>query len=161
MKRKIGWLAVPLVLLALVLGVKWRIEHPTPTQEDLKMRALLATYSSMEVACSSSNSGVGFVDTQLTRQELQPFIECFYLSRQQPQKRLSRMNLYSGVTLRFAPPDSMRTGSWIYIYLDAHQGTNFISDPARSLHPLTIKRWKELLLANPRVGPELRARLKS
>ncbi len=28
------------------------------------------------------------------------------------------------------------------------------------LHPVTAKRWLELLLANPRIGPELRARMK-
>ena len=29
-----------------------------------------------------------------------------------------------------------------------------------TLHPVTVKRWTELLLNHPRIGPELRARLK-
>ena len=32
-------------------------------------------------------------------------------------------------------------------------------DGGRIVHPATTKRWIELLLANPRIGPELRKRL--
>jgi hypothetical protein len=34
MKRKLVWLTVPLFLCALVWGVKWRADHPTPTKDD-------------------------------------------------------------------------------------------------------------------------------
>jgi hypothetical protein len=49
MKRRIAWLALPLLLAALVFGVKWRVDHPTPTQEDLKIRALLGRAFMVEV----------------------------------------------------------------------------------------------------------------
>lgn len=158
MKRKLAYLAVPLLLAALMLGVRWRAQHPAPTQEDLQMRALLATYPSMEALYVSGNAGVGAVQIQLTKQELRPFIECFYLSRQQHRKP-SRMSAYGGVNLRFDAPGGARSGAWISISVDARRGAEFLSDPPRDLHPVTIQRWNELLLANPRVGAELRARL--
>ena len=49
MNRRLVWLALPILLLALVWGVKWRTEHPTPTKEDVAVRALLMKSSRVEV----------------------------------------------------------------------------------------------------------------
>lgn len=49
------------------------------------------------------------------------------------------------------------------IGVDNGQGKVAVGDPNTptqyALHPATTKRWLELLLNHPRIGPELRARM--
>jgi hypothetical protein len=65
--------------------------------------------------------------------------------------------------------DEHRKGIYVAVVttigIDNGRGKVAIGDPDApaqyQLHPATTKRWLELLLAHPRIGPELRARMNS
>lgn len=168
MKRKIVWLALPLILGALMLGAKWRAEHPTPTKEDLEIRALIANpriaYISYDSSFTPTSAPINY-RSSVFNYELTSLTDYFYLLPKSPSGQIPTFGSETlHLTWYFSNPkkDAVKR---IYISLfDKTRGQCVISNSRRrleyTLHPVTVKRWIELLLANPRIGPELRARMK-
>lgn len=166
MKRKLATLALPLLLAALMLGVKWRAEHPTPTKEDLEVRALLKKPPPTKVSYRLWSSR--YRSKMVSKQEFTKLMDNLYLS---PQQRTVPTSTRSDEVVHFicyyqAPRNSKDAVSsvsiemnitklwgWMYVYRTQRES-------GYRLHPVTVKRWIELLKANPRLGPELRARMK-
>ncbi len=161
MKRIISWPALPLVLGALIFAVKWRVEHPTATKEDLEVRALLAQSGGFEVShVIWAGKRLNEFKRKLSKSEFQPFINCFYLSPRTYGPSSMAMGKQGIITI--ARDDRVAT-IVASINLDKRVGELLITRSARtkmrSIHGITTKRWMELLMANPRIGPELRARM--
>ena len=162
MKPHLALVALPLVLAALALGVKWRADHPTPTKEDLRIRALLAQPGGMEVSHATwDGKKLHEFKLKFSEKEFQAFVNCFYLSPQRYNSNPIAMSKNGIITI--ARDD--RTATIVAsLSLDKWIGELLISRPGKSktrnIHPVTVKRWIELLIAHPRIGPELRARLK-
>ncbi|BCM88371.1 hypothetical protein IAD21_00202 [Abditibacteriota bacterium] len=175
MNRRIALLALalPLVLGALTFGVKWHWDHPPVTPEDLKVRALLSSTSAISIVHRLPN-GRTFPRTyyaKVRRQamELQPFIDALYLSAQ-PTLTRGVSNGRHGLLMidclhPIPPPKDGILGLVVWISPDGHDGQILVSASKGSrtynLHPLTTKRWLELLSSIPRVGPELQKRMQS
>ena len=82
MKRRIVWLALPLVLGALMLGVKWRVEHPKPTKEDLEMRAFILKSTEAQLIHSSWDGAHRFradYESKIAIRDLTPLIAEIHL----------------------------------------------------------------------------------
>lgn len=162
MKRKIAWLALPLVLFALIFGVIWRRNHPTPTKEDLEIRALIVRTPLVLISPYSQNGVFNKYEHILSITESMPFADSFYIS-QSPIKRGARETLFVEFILLDSRPTTLED---VLVRLNVNQGEGtvvFISNMGdqteRNLHPVTFKRWMELLLTNPQIGPELRKRM--
>jgi hypothetical protein len=167
MKRRLLWLALPLVLLALVLGVKWRAEHPTPTKEDLEIRAVMAQASKVVVTQWLVNESQTRFCGTISSKELAPFADAFYTLPYQSLKS----NFATGasgilnVEFQFDYPrtdyitsidvsiNAGSTSSYIYIH-------HLVKDRLFDIHPVMTKRWMELLLEHPQIGAALREQAK-
>lgn len=166
MNRKIAWWALPLMLGGLMWGVKWRADHPTPTKADLRLRALLSKSSQIDVDYSQFNQKKYRV--KLSNEELKSFVDCFYIYP--PPTRPSTVIMggngivYISCFLK-KPREDGALGAHIYLPLDERNGKIDVvygnGQIEHKLHPVTVKRWIELLLTNPRIGPELKARMNS
>lgn len=168
MKPKLAWLTLPLALCVLVWGVKWRVDHPTPTKADLEIRALMGQSRSLEVVYYGNQNGSTKHSVWLSSQEMEPLASCFSLSPSQPSNTYGVTSGASGtlgVYCRLAKPRKDGViGVFISISLDKRDGKVVIGHPENkkelNLHPATTKRWMELLLSHPRIGPQLKAPLK-
>ncbi len=167
MKRKIAWLALPLVLGVLAFAAKWRAEHPTPTKEDLEVRALMREASQVEVAdviTTTQTKSLGF----LSRDEISSLADNVYCLHANSSilwgsdtiviKFLYRTPTING-TRRIEVTTGIDGGISRLDVLSSPQTA--IGSIAWELHPATVKSWFGILKANPRIGPELRARMKS
>ncbi len=172
MKRKLAWLAVPLLLAAGIFGVKWRAEHPMPTKEDLAIRAVLLKSRSIYFS-HGGLPGAGEFDSiwsDLNQSEAKLFIECLYLLPKSKQNNNSLLGGIKGnILIRWSIPEKNpnKTQEVTTLFRVAENdglclayGSNGFKPYFHQLHPVTVKIWMELLLANPRIGPELRARMK-
>lgn len=174
MKRFRLWLLLlPVLLGALTWGLKWRADnYPTPTKLDLEIRALMLRSSAMEIVHSSglpSESEIASefptYRTRLSPSELKPFAETFALS---PERDRRSFELSENGLLSFSCSSKNDKGNTesvlVEIYLDmlmtrvVHQSNS--SGAEYDLHPVVAKGWLELLLNHPRIGPELRRRMK-
>lgn len=170
--KRFAWLALPLLLCALVWGVKWRADHPTPTKLDLEVRALML--KSVEVEFSRYSHAFIVKNWEnyhilLSKEEMKPFIDCFHLT-QKPNITNENTRSRNG-SVSFACPSNEPQKFGIYtvtatIIVDEREGRVELSKPTsdgrstHNLHPITVKRWLELLFAHPKIGPELRRRMK-
>ncbi|RYZ63348.1 MAG: hypothetical protein EOP09_17805 [Proteobacteria bacterium] len=77
MKRKLAWLTLPLVLCALLYGLKWRAEHPPVTKEDLEARSLLLQ-TSMTVTYNAPRSSGSWIIVRLSEQEKKALLDGFH-----------------------------------------------------------------------------------
>jgi hypothetical protein len=63
----------------------------------------------------------------------------------------------------FLPKGSKTEGVFFRLDPDGREGTVAVgaygSKAEESIHPVTLKRWTELLLTNPRIDPTLKARI--
>ncbi len=167
MKRLFAWLALPLVLGALMLGAKWRADHPTPTKEDLELRALILQSSSIEVLHKPHYyQKIRPYKSILSTQELKPLSDSFFVLSKETKLKELEAGL-RGATIVFCrlakPRKDGVIGVSVVMSVDNKRGVaNIVSDHLTEfdLHPVTIKRWIEILLADPRVGPEFRVRMK-
>ncbi len=167
MKRKIALLALPLVLFALVWSVKWRIDHPTPptpTQEDLKIRALLMDYSKVVSFTYFPPNLIGSViyDADIHQDEMKPFIDCFCVLPKAPKTHQVGVGEF-GFAFHFDNGQKKNEISAIVRIKTDKIGEEFyVQSPTgpinRNIHPATAKLWIALLFSNPRIGSELRAR---
>lgn len=157
MKRRPLLLAVPLMLLALVLGVKWRADHPTPTKEDLRIRALMSKSYAVKVTFFDNVN-----DIFISKQDTKDFVDFFYISPDQNSTiyisgSLAILDFYIKNPKSSDIADVSATIDTVsYI---GTMGVRSSGESAYTIHSLTAKRWKELLLAHPRTGPELRKRM--
>ena len=165
MKRKLAWLTLPLVLCALVWGVKWRSDHPTtPTKLDLEARALMRQCSSIRIDHHLPTPSK-FTANRISKVEMKPFIESLFLIAQ-PSSVSPVMGPSGAISLdctKFYRDRKAVLGVFATISVDNGRSKVMVGDMNTSyqyqLHPYTLKRWMELLLAHPRIGPELRARM--
>ena len=165
MKRKLVWLTLPIMLCALVWGVKWRADHPTtPTELDLKARALMLESSSIEIGHDLSTP-LKLRANRISKAEMKPFIDSLFLIAQPPS--ISPVMGPNGAIridcTKFYREKKAVLGVLTTISVDNGRTKVMVGDMNSSyqyqLHPYTAKRWMELLLNHPRIGPELRARL--
>ncbi|BCM88653.1 hypothetical protein IAD21_00494 [Abditibacteriota bacterium] len=177
MKRRVAGLALPLVLFALVWGAKWHVDHPTPTKEDLEMRAFFSTASRVKINYFTGNpktlyeSSQPIYSTNLPGKESAGLSDCFYLSpNQEPGHWAVGRN--GTLLIRYSIKRKTSRGfRFVTISLDLEKCRGTVIDGSSDdptaelkdveLHPITARRWVELFLANPRIGPELKARIKS
>ena len=170
MKRPLLLLALPLILAAITFGVKWRADNPTPTKEDLEIRALMSKLPTAEFFHTPPRkSALQMYHVRLSKRELKPFIDCVFMSSHSFKASKGMSSKYGTVGMYIPIVESEKHKlKWalINISLDNRMGqiitghTKHTNAPMETnLHPTTTKRWLELLLANPRIGPELRARL--
>ena len=167
-KRRGLWLALPLVLGGLAWGLKWRADNPSSTKDDLRLRALMMKFPVTGI----SYSAVGPMNPKfywMSKEELKPFVDSFHVVL--PNERLNgsnqRWSEIVGVTFlldKSRHNDRELVSVSIQIDIPTKQGNVHIYHPAKNeiynLHPTTSKRWLELLLNHPRIGPELRRRMK-
>ena len=167
--KRIAYLALPLLLCVLVWGVKWRADHPTPTKLDLELRALMLKSPKVEFAYYPriwTQSHREYY-SEISKEELKQFADCFYLSGQpiitkrMVYEKPEGINVYS-YTKNVKGYDVENVT--ININIKTRQGKVVVGDPndqlEHSLHPVTTKRWLNLLLTHPKIGPELRRRMK-
>ena len=177
MNRKLAYSAAPLIFAVLILGVKWRAEHPTPTKEDLEYRELMLGSSKMEVAYGPGfPKGTTVFSGQISiiyqskpsSQDLETLADNFYLSPHPLKKTGALLSEVGTIFIRFylaKPKKDEVEGAYIIIDFDKCEGKSGMTHPnnnkaVRRLHPVTVKGWMEILLSHPRIGPELRARMK-
>ncbi len=182
MKRKIAWLALPLVLFTLVWGVKWRVEHPTPTKEDFELRALMRIPSKIDPTTveyhPSKPESFKNDPIVLSKEEIKQFVDSFYISPK--SSKLNQLNNGSvgTITVIFQFDKSKNSkviGLYVSIGIEDKKGLVMFAHPdgkggikydypdssaARNLHPVTVKHWLELLRNHPQIGAERSARLK-
>lgn len=166
MKPKLAWLTLPLALCALVWGVKWRVDHPTPTQTDLEIRALMSQSSKVEVFYSGRKKPMQRF-SWLSPQEMEPFVNCFYLSPRTSKTSSLTMGANGIVSVFYIlakPRKDGVVGVIVTISLDKRDGKVVIGHPDNNggldLHPVTATRWSELLFSHLRIGPELESQMK-
>lgn len=178
-------MALPLVMCALMWGVKWRAANPVPTKEDLEVRAMMsqADYVDFDYSLYHYNKAdTSGGSTMLSEKELTEFISCFHVlpyrvgelgvpinSNQAVQiffrfiKTKKNVNIYLDVPLRAGSVTVREPMGKVKTKLHPSAGSIILGDSTGmrdyKLHPATTKRWIELLLAHPRIGPELRARM--
>ena len=167
-KRRGLWLVLPLVLGVLAWGLKWRADNPSSTKEDLEIRALMLKTSRGSFFYhphSSKSATITTFGVKLSEKELEPFVQNLHLlqtdRRGLPFGKSGTIELYWFLQL------STKKGSTqlrCLLDADGRDGIFTIdaSEPRSrtyNLHPTTTKRWLELLLNHPRIGPELRRRM--
>jgi hypothetical protein len=167
MKRKFAWLMLPVMLCALVWGIKWRIDHPKPTKLDSELRALMSKSPAMEFTYDHGRDKTYRV--WLSQNEIAPFADSFMLSPT-PIGSSYVAGKNGLINIYFFRKKPSERGSYILnvvIYVDERTGFIYpfpldgeVQYKSDSVHPATTKRWLELLLNHPRIGPELRARMK-
>ena len=171
MRRKIGWLALPLVLGALMFAAKPRVEHQTLTKEDAQVRQLMSQASA--VTFSYGRRGQEGMNQTLSKSEFAPLVENFYTTPYDPN-RPSICDPQNGVVaLQFslpphkAYPRRKKDENNVMIKMAVAEGDGQVSvsypgaiPNGGNFNSFTVKRWMNLLLANPRIGPELRKRMK-
>jgi hypothetical protein len=167
MIRKLLWLALPLALCALVWGVKWRADHPTPSDLDLGIRDLMSRSSRVDVLYQrrEGNQIVKF-PLELSATEFESFVDCLYLTRKEANKNVAPMSKYGEIALHSTfnkKVEGRSKGVFIKMDLDGREGQLIYYGTGNriqsELDPITTKRWRELLLSHPRIGPELRRRM--
>ena len=140
-----------------MIGVKWRAEHPTPTKQDLAVRALMSKCSKAQFGYARNGDDAGVI---LFKEELEPFIDSFYLLPQSTNPGDA-----GGITNRkflfwFVPstPNAIgASGISVSINGDVNQGVATVKDDVEhKLHPITARRWRDLMLAHPLIGSQLR-----
>lgn len=167
MKRKIAWLALPLILFALIWGVKWRADNSSPTELDLKIRVMMLASSKITVSHrtflkSSRNIKCG----TLSKQEFKPLINCFHFLHPSLQKRRIDTGTNGIITINCQLTQPRKDGVKsldIQLNSDSRLCNVLVFNPKNiqiyDFRPTTTKHWIALLLANPRIGPELRKRM--
>ncbi|HEX8463026.1 MAG TPA: hypothetical protein VF627_00280 [Abditibacterium sp.] len=178
MKRKLAWLVLPFLLAALIFGVKWRVDHPSPTKEDLELRAWLSTASTVTIhhlpgATLQGNKYIykgkskSYVLTP-SEAQLESLVDAFYLLpepfKDGPMTVGGKGHIIVGFSLLKPGADGVSSAG-MSINLDGLFGQYIIVhhediNVKRRLHPATVKRWVAILLSNPNIGTELRARMK-
>lgn len=169
MKSRIAWSAVPLVLAALLFGLKWRTDHPTLAGLNAQIAQQLSDAPRAAVGLMPKYGDKRFkvVQFQLSKAEFQPFIGSLKLSSSIPVKETLPSGERGIVWITSVLKDSEKGNlkmiageisldqeiALINVYKNK-QGTRYQLDSA------ALGRWKKLLLKHPRIGPELRARLK-
>lgn len=158
-------MALPFVLGALMFGVKWRAEHPTPTKEDLEIRVLMR--KSSQVTASHNLSSSYYASVPLSKTEFSALVSNFFLS---PNQNVNLKSWSSNQVVHFEvdypQPKSKSAVSEVSIEINVQTLWGWMNVHRKNaregykLHPVTVKRWIELLLNHPRIGPELRARMK-
>ena len=167
MKRKIAWLALPLVLAALMLGVKWRAEHPPVTKEDLAIRALMSQCSTVTVEEGLPNESRLEPYGTLSKVEIKHFIDSLHSIPQQstPQNWPTGANgiIYVKFLFKQAREDSVTSidvslnfGASLCFIVILHPGRGNEFTQCR-VHPVTVKRWMELLMSNPDISSFIRS----
>lgn len=167
MKRKLAYFALPLILAALIFAVKWRAEHPTPTKEDLVIRALILQSSNIVVSHIPNKPQRRYIPLKLklTVPEMKSLCDWFYLSppSKNPAVQTGKRGMIQILCWLAKPREDGVVGVFVNIGVDKREGRAILGHPRRiderTLHPVTVKHWLELLQSNPRIGPELRARL--
>lgn len=154
---------MPLVLVAALLCINWRAQHPIATEEDLRLRALMSHTRVVEVEYVLWNgSKLDQYRVKFSPKEFQPFVDSFYLSSQPVGVNTGGMGTMGIVTLK--PREDGNTLIIADVSVDKRGGSLLFGSEKKhslkALHPVTVKRWVELLLANPRIGLQLRAREK-
>jgi hypothetical protein len=166
MKWKTSWLVLPLLLFILVLGVKWRVDHPTPTKTDLEIRALMLSAATVEVFHTPRNNKQRKAHkVKFSTKELKPLTEGFYISPQPVKTSSVRMGV-SGTIQVYCflakPRADGVAGVFVTIAVDDREGRVILGHPdyihELNLHPVTVKRWLDILLADPRLYPRLQTR---
>ncbi len=164
--------------MALMFAAKWRAEHPTATKEDLKMRTLMSESSEIVVVYEPgliwkgdryirAKGGTKSYRLKQSEAKLKSLIDTFHLSPQPHEGNLRVVSEKGTVYVHFSfskerkdgvarVTSSVETGSFEGDIASSDKEYNEVT---HELHPITIKRWKELLLDHPNIGPELRARL--
>ncbi|PQV63043.1 hypothetical protein B1R32_11620 [Abditibacterium utsteinense] len=164
MKRKSAWLFLPLILLSLMLGAKWRADHPALTKNDAEMRALMSHSKGIEVSLVTWGAKeIKEHRVKLSGKEFQPFVDCFYLSPQTYDSHSSALGKKGIVTIK--PREDGVAMIIVTLSLDKGVGEILVARAGKhrmlNIHPVTMKRWIEFLMTNPRIGPELRTRMKN
>ncbi len=165
--KRIAYLALPLLLCALVWGVKWRADHPTPTKLDLEVRALMLKASQVEVGLTRHriNPNSRSLKAALSKEEARALVESFNLSPQPNQLSDSSSGIKGRLVIEFHSPEKKSVAGSVKVQadIDEREGTAFIrtgnGHRIYALHVVTNRRWKQLLLNHPRIGPELRRRM--
>ena len=169
MKRfRLALLLFPVLLGALAWGLKWRADNPSSTKEDLRLRALMLKPSKSDITLFPAVLGVGKIySANLTKEELQPFVDSLNVLPQ--SSKLNEQVIYPTDTVIIVceidkpQRDGVESLSVSINFMNrqgkAHVGYSY-QEIGYRLHPATTKRWLELLLNHPRIGPELRRRMK-
>jgi hypothetical protein len=131
----------------------------------LKIRAVISRSFGAEFIYLPQNltNIVNAEYTEIHKQDLKPLAESFYFSRQSGDQGLNG-NLGHIHLQFFGESKTQLSGVSVHIDIEENRGKVVpnIPDNAREfdLHPATTKRWLQLLLNHPRIGPELRRQMK-
>jgi hypothetical protein len=157
--------------------VQWRADHPRPTNEDLELRAWLSTSSTVTIhhlpgATLQGNKYIykgkskSYVLTP-SQAQLESLVDAFYLLPEPfedgPMVVGGKGHISAGFSL-LKPREDGVSSAGVSINLDGLFGQYDIVhhediNVKRRLHPATVKRWVAILLSNPDIGAELRARM--
>ncbi len=170
MKRKIAWLALPLVLFGLVSDVDAQAKRPVPTKGDLEARILMLRTATTDTSYYPRYRGtpVTIDISKLSKEESKKLIQCFHISPNRQNMWAITSDINGSIVVYFhdggkdkeTPRDKLAVS--IHLGVSGREGVAVFHRYKYSEHtldPATVKRWKELLLANPRIGPELRKRM--
>jgi len=169
MKRSTLWW--PIMLGGLVLGLKWHLDHPTPTKLDRETRLLFFTpcVGNMNyVPRPPMEENPNAYDWPLSRQESKVFAESLFLLPQKSRPSPVHMGKHGIARFSWFFTSSGKNGmKRMTVFINPGESDNkLVMDYEKwqveyKLHPATVKHWMSFLLAHPRYGPELRARMNS
>ena len=152
-----------------MFGVKWRAEHPSVAGAESQLQNLLPKAQATRVSTAPRrvNGKLDFSPFVLSKAEFKPFIDSLKLSPEAVTPVHAVTDLRGVIFVSSWVNESLLNNTKLVEFV-----FNIHTDNAKvvvrrgkreteyKLAPAAAKRWVELLLANPRIGPELRARMK-
>ncbi|RYG65067.1 hypothetical protein EON80_18045 [bacterium] len=157
MKRKLALLILPAALCIATMAMKWRVDHPLPTSEDLAVRALLTQSNRSLILIGNGISNI-MLEKSLPPQELEECIESLYVYSPpiQAQKFDTGIKTIIGVEFYFAQPREDNITS-VFTSLDSNRPNELyvtyrkqglrhtVGTRTYALSALTVKRWSKIL----------------
>lgn len=115
---------------------------------------------------NSKKSRTYYWSLREVQRELKPFAENLYVLSKPTGTNYVKVSTNGNVSVNWFIPRTKRdkaTGGFFEISIGNREGVLTILQKGKpmmyDLHPATTKRWLELLLNHPRIGPELRRRM--